>query len=118
MIFFKKQICNFAILQSLRSKLLIISISFKSSGDWDDVRLKVSRADGGKLAGATCGFNEQTQFDLQTVLRKDQKAVFVDKNVCLEKGVVYNVQIDFKSNNGHGNGQTLLDSVSCIFAAT
>lgn len=85
-----------------------------SSGDWDDVRLKVSRADGGKLAGATCGFNEQTQFDLQTVLRKDQKAVFVDKNVCLEKGVVYNVQIDFKSNNGHGNGQTLLDSIILV----
>lgn len=81
-------------------------------GDWDDIRITISKKNGAKLGENECAPFEATDQTLYATLPRDKVAELVAQTICLEKGVEYNMKINFRSNNGRGNVQTFIDSVS------
>lgn len=89
--------------------------STKNFGDWDDVRITISKKNGAKLGEKECAPYEATEQTIYTTLPRDKFAEVVGQSICLEKGVDYTMRIDFKSNTGRGNVQTYVDAVCTFF---
>ena len=87
-------------------------ISQQGEGDWDDVRITVRKQNGARLGENDCAPFDATEQILFTNLPSSTKAKILAQTICLEKGSTYELNVDFRANNGRGNIQTIIDSVS------
>ena len=90
---------------------IVIRYEAQWPGDWNDVRMKISRADGGRMGGGPCPETDERDIYFFPRLPSDKTSVIVDNTICLLKNVQYKVEIDFQRHSGDGQGVALIDSI-------
>ena len=71
------------------------------------------------MGGNGCPEDESKAEYRYPILPAENTAIELDPSICFQKSASYKVKIDFRTNDGVGDGSTLIDSVSfscCIIS--